>query len=382
MQAGVDLGGVLHPLLAYPGDATMVHDTPSGSGRPGHRNEPEEPARERSGPQSAASRAFQRDLERVAGSDAPVLVEGESGSGKNRTARRLHALSARSRGPLVEVDLSALAPTLIEAELFGHEEGAFTGASRARVGRFERANGGTLVLDGIERLPESMQGKLLRALQEKVVEPLGAERPVPFDARVIATSGADLLARVHAHRFREDLYYRIAVVRLVVPALRERVSDIGDLARELIVETAQRTRTQARGLSSAAIDRLRAHPWPGNVRELENALERVLVMSKNSEDIEAEELVFLADSTSGVPERIAREALANGIDLAGFEKALMSVALQETRGNVAAAARAVGLTRRAFELRRGRHARGETVSDAHAPDDEDPHVESQEEPPS
>jgi DNA-binding NtrC family response regulator len=300
----------------------------------------------------------------VAGSDAPVLVEGESGVGKNRTARALHALSSRSQGPLVEVDLSALAPTLIEAELFGHEEGAFTGASRARTGRFVRANGGTLVLDGIERLPESMQGKLLRALQEKVVEPLGAERPLPYDARVIATSGADLAARVRAKRFREDLYYRVAVVRLVVPALRERVSDIEGLARELIVETAERTHTRARGLSSAAIDRLRAHPWPGNVRELENALERVLVMAASNSDIDAAELGFLADSTSGVPERIAREALAHGIDLAGFEKALMAVALQETRGNVAAAARAVGLTRRAFELRRGRQARGET-SDAH-----------------
>jgi two-component system response regulator PilR (NtrC family) len=168
------------------------------------------------------------------------------------------------------------------------------------------------------------------------------------------------------------------VVRLVVPALRERAGDIEELARELIVETAERTRTPARGLSSAAIERLRAHPWPGNVRELENALERVLVMAGGSGDIEAAELVFLADSTSGVPERIAREALAHGIDLTGFEKAMMSVALQETRGNVAAAARVVGLTRRAFELRRTRHARGETngaedesASDVPAHDDEE-----------
>jgi DNA-binding NtrC family response regulator len=145
-----------------------------------------------------------------------------------------------------------------------------------------------------------------------------------------------------------------------VPPLRERASEIEGLARELIGETAARTHTQSRSLSAAALERLRAHPWPGNVRELENALERVLVLTRGHGEIAADELFFLEDSTSGVPERIAREALAHGIDLSGFEKALMSVALQETRGNVAAAARVIGLTRRAFELRRARHARGET----------------------
>jgi DNA-binding NtrC family response regulator len=193
---------------------------------------------------------------------------------------------------------------------------------------------------------------------------------VPFDARVVATSGADLHARVQARRFREDLYYRIAVVRLVVPPLRERAAEIADLARELVLETSQRTHTAVRALSAGALERLRAHPWPGNVRELENALERVLVLARGSGEIAAEELVFLDDSTSGVPERIAREALAHGIDLARFEKALMTVALQESRGNVAAAARAIGLTRRAFELRRGRHE----GKDATAHDDDVPPV--------
>jgi DNA-binding NtrC family response regulator len=314
-------------------------------------------------PESAASKAFRRDLERVAASEVSVLVEGESGSGKNRAARTLHALSSRSKGPLVEVDLSALSPTLIEAELFGHEEGAFTGATRARTGRFARAQGGTLVLDGVERLPEGLQGKLLRALQERTVEPLGAERPIAIDVRVIATSGADLAALSRARRFREDLYYRLAVVRLVVPALRERIVELPELARALIAETSARTGAPPRTLSAGALERLASHPWPGNVRELENALERVLVLARSDDaaaraPVSAEELAFLDESTAGVPERLAREALAHGIDLARFEKALLSVALLETRGNVAAAARSIGLTRRAFELRHERHARG------------------------
>jgi two-component system response regulator AtoC len=336
--------------------------------RPVQRNDPDGADRQGAGPpqlRSAVTRAFQRDLERVAASDVAVLIEGESGVGKNRAARRLHALSPRSAGPLVEVDLSALAPTLIEAELFGHEEGAFTGAARARSGRFARAQGGTLVLDGIERLPEALQGKLLRALQERVIEPLGAERPVPFDVRVVATSGADLASLARARRFREDLYYRLAVVRLVVPALRERAVELPGLAQELLAEIARRTGTKKRALSTGALERLAAHPWPGNVRELENALERVLVLGGGPDGaIAAEELVFLDDSTAGVPERLAREALANGIDLPGFEKAMLAVALEESRGNVAAAARAVGLTRRAFDLRRGRHAQ-DGLDEAH-----------------
>ena len=322
-----------------------------------------------SAPESAASLAFRSDLERVAASDVPVLVEGESGSGKNRAARRLHQLSPRRAGPLVEVDLSALSPTLIEAELFGHEEGAFTGATRARTGRFARAAGGTLVLDGVERLHEALQGKLLRALLERVVAPLGAERPIPVDVRVVATSSSDLAALARARRFREDLYYRLAVVRLIVPALRERAVELPFLARELIAGIAARSGVAPRTLSAGALERLAAHPWPGNVRELENALERVLVLARGGDPagaapIDAEELSFLGESTAGVPERIAREALAHGIDLARFEQALLAAALQESRGNVAAAARAVGLTRRAFELRHGRHARGEAENGA------------------
>lgn len=315
---------------------------------------------------SPAKAAFEHDLERVAAADVSVLFEGESGSGKNLAARSLHARSPRAEGPLVEVDLSALSPTLLEAELFGHEEGAFTGAGKARVGRFARAQGGTIVLDGIERLGEGLQVKLLRALQERVVEPLGSETSVAIDVRIVATTTGSLQERVRARRFRDDLYYRLAVVRIAVPALRERARDLPAIARGLVQNIAARANVAPREFSAEALARLTAHAWPGNLRELENALERVLVLARASGGaIEANEFEFLDESVAGVPERLAREAIAHGVTLERFETALLEAALRETRGNVTAAARCAGLTRRAFELRHARRARGEP-----APEDE------------
>lgn len=308
--------------------------------------------------------AFLAELERVGASDVSVVVEGESGSGKNLTARALHERSSRKAGPLVEVDLSALTPTLIEAELFGHTAGAFTGASRERTGRFVRAQGGTLVLDGIERLAESVQVKLLRTLQERVVEPLGSEQSVPIDVRVIATSAVPLAERVAARKFREDLYYRLAVVTLVVPPLRRRVEDIPALAIAQIQRASQAASVAVRTLTPGALARLTAHAWPGNLREFENALTRVLVLaSGEGGPIEAAEFKFLDEAVAGIPERLAREALSHGITLERFETALMDEAVRETRGNVTAAAKLVGMTRRAFELRHGRaHAAGDTAA--------------------
>ena len=200
-----------------------------------------------------SSRSFEGEISRVAASDVTVLLEGESGSGKSVTARALHARSARSAGPLVEVPLAALAPSLIEAELFGHSEGAFTGAQRARVGRFLQAQGGTLVLDGVEGLPLELQVKLLRVLQERVVEPLGADEALPVDVRVIATSAHDLRLAVEEQRFREDLYYRLAVVVLRVPPLRSRLEDLPVLCEPLIRRVAKRVGLPPRGLSEAAL---------------------------------------------------------------------------------------------------------------------------------
>lgn len=308
----------------------------------------------------AATREFEAALRRVSRSDATVLIEGEGGSGKDRAARLLHAWSPRATGPLVEVDLAALSPTLMEAELFGHEAGAYTGADRARLGRFRRAQGGTLLLGGVELCPESLQIKLLRVLQERQVEPLGSEASLPVDVRVVATSSLDLAAQVRAGRFRGDLYYRLAVVVLRAPPLRERLEDLPELVEELTGRIARRSGVLARPLSPGALERLARHAWPGNLRELENALERVLVLGSGGADrdpgrpIEASELEFLGEGVEGEAERLAREVLAGGLTLADLEQALIAEALRAHRGNASAAARKLGLTRRALEYRRRR----------------------------
>jgi DNA-binding NtrC family response regulator len=309
---------------------------------------------------SEAARAFEGELERLAASDVSVLLEGESGTGKTEAARRLHAAGARSTGPLVEVGLAALAPTLVEAELFGHEEGAFTGAARARPGRFRAAEGGTIVLDGIETLPEDLQVKLLRVLQERVVEPLGAESSVPVDARVVATSGRALREEVAAGRFREDLYFRLAVAVLRVPPLRARRADLPALTEELARRVGERLGVAPRPFSSEALELIAAHPWPGNVRELENAVERTLVLTPEGEPrpVEAGELAFLAEPLEGDVRRLARAALGLGLGVDELGRALIEEALAENRGNASAAARQLGLTRRAFEYRRRRGEEG------------------------
>jgi DNA-binding NtrC family response regulator len=302
---------------------------------------------------SRAPGAFLARIAQVAASGATVLIRGESGSGKNRAAEQIHAASPRASGPLVAVSLAALSPTLIEAELFGHEAGAFTGAVRARRGRFRQADGGTLVLDDVDSLPLDAQVKLLRVLQERVVEPLGAEGPVPVDVRVLCTSTRDLRELVARGTFRPDLYYRLAVVELEVPPLRARPDEVAPLARSLVEQIAVQRKLPRRELSPAAIERLRSHPWPGNVRELENALERVLTCPPNgaSAPVAAEEFAFLAEELAGAPAEIAERALALGLTLEQLEQAVIQAAWRAHRGNLAAAARQVGLSRRAFEYR-------------------------------
>jgi DNA-binding NtrC family response regulator len=308
---------------------------------------------------SAAMEAFRARLRQVSGTGTTVLLRGESGVGKGLAARRLHAWSPRASGPLVEVHLAALAPSLMEAELFGHEEGAFTGAVRARVGRFRQAHGGTLVLDDVDTLPVEVQVKLLRVLQERQVEPVGGEEPVGIDVRLVATTQADLRTEVEAGRFRRDLYYRLAVVELEVPPLRARLEDLPALAEQIVAELASARGVPARPLSAGALQRLEEHAWPGNVRELENALERALVLAAGREQdhdvpLEGDDFAFLAEARAGVAADLARQALAHGLTLADVEAALLESALEESRGNLAAAARQVGLTRRALEYRLAR----------------------------
>jgi len=306
-------------------------------------------------PLSSAQQGFLGELERLASSPVSVLIRGEHGVGKSRAAGFLHRASERASGPLVAVDLGALAPSLMEAELFGHEEGSFTGAHRARLGRVRRADGGTLLLDGIEGLAHEAQGKLLRVLQERVVEPLGSSEPVPVDVRIVATAGPELDEALDQGLFREDLYFRLAVVVIQAPALRARPEDLPGLCEEILKQIADRTGVASRALGPESLERLLAHPWPGNVRELENALERVLVLGAESTGpVAASEFDFLGESLAGADLRLARQVLAHGIPLDAMDLTLMEEALVQGRDNHSAAARALGLSRKAFNYRLGK----------------------------
>lgn len=228
-------------------------------------------------------------IAQVAPLDVPVLVQGESGTGKEMVARALHSQSRRRNAPFVSINVGSLAETLLESELFGHEKGAFTGAARVREGKFESADGGTLLLDEITEMDLGLQVKLLRVLQEREVERLGSNRVIPLNVRVIATTNRDLAAEVAAGRFREDLYYRLNVFPLHLPPLRERPGDIEPLALRAL---SLHARGRPPGLAAAALRRLRAHPWPGNVRELDNVIQRALVLSSGVEELQADDLFF------------------------------------------------------------------------------------------
>ena len=227
---------------------------------------------------------------RVARSDATVLLTGESGTGKEVFARYIHEQSTRSKGPFVAINCAAIPDNLLEATLFGYEKGAFTGAQTAQAGKFEQANGGSLLLDEISEMPLSLQAKLLRVLQEREVERVGGKKPVPLDIRVLATSNRDMAEEVKQGGFREDLFYRLNVFPLEIPALRQRPGDILPLARHFIALHGSRSGRTAR-LADAATAKLAAYAWPGNVRELENVIQRALILAPE-ETIEAEHLLF------------------------------------------------------------------------------------------
>src|SRR5207344_3628110 len=232
----------------------------------------------------SSSPAMLRTLDlarRVARVDSTVLITGESGAGKERIARFIHDESARTAGPFLAINCAAVPETLLESELFGHARGSFTGASQDRAGLFEAANGGTLLLDEIGDVPPSMQVKLLRVLQEREVRRVGENRARTINVRVLAATNRDLLADVHGARFRQDLYYRLRVVEVVVPPLRERRDDILPLARQLLASAAKRMGRKAPALAPDAANLLLRYTWPGNVRELENALERAVVLVRS-----------------------------------------------------------------------------------------------------
>ena len=219
-------------------------------------------------------------LRQVAPTPATVLLLGETGTGKELFARALHDASRRRDGPLIKVSCAAIAPSLVESELFGHEKGAFTGALARRIGRFERAHGGTLFLDEIGELPLETQAKLLRALQEREIERVGGSESVPVDVRVVAATNRDLTAEIHAGRFRADLYYRLAVFPVVIPPLRARDDDALLLASAFVERQARALHKPLRGLTAEAAAKIAAYAWPGNVRELHNVIERAAILAR------------------------------------------------------------------------------------------------------
>lgn len=299
--------------------------------------------------QSAAMRRLLEAVSRVAPRDITVLVCGQTGTGKELIASLLHAESRRSSGPLVRFNCAAIPGELAEAELFGHTRGAFTGATQPRRGFFAEANGGTLVLDEVGELPTAVQAKLLRALQEGEIQPVGAGRVEEVDVRVIACTNRDLAADARTGRFREDLYYRLAVVELVVPPLSERREEIPALAAEFARRYALRFGIEDVRLSPELVEVLRRAEWTGNVRQLENTVARLLAMSGGGEiGVEA-----LASAPAGPPADRGAEPLPQGEltlkeQMDAFERNLIGQALSATGGNQSEAARRLGMSRSAL----------------------------------
>jgi two-component system response regulator AtoC len=285
---------------------------------------------------------------KVARHDSTVLITGESGTGKELIARLIHRASPRAEQPFVAVNCAAIPETLLESELFGHAKGAFTGAAAEKVGLFEDAHGGTLLLDEIGDVPLSLQVKLLRALQEGEVRRVGANASRTVDVRVIASTNRDLAADLVEGRFRSDLYYRLNVVPIRLPALRERPEDIPELAAHFLRRFAERLRLEPAGFSPAALRQLSAHHWPGNVRELENAVEQALVLSSG----ELIEPAHLPDSVRGETPTITPADSAGDLSIKrqreSLERTLIRRALERTRGNRTRAAQLLELSHRAL----------------------------------
>jgi two-component system response regulator HydG len=280
-------------------------------------------------------------LRKVAATEATVLVLGESGTGKELVARALHDQSRRRDRPFVAVSCAALPEGLLEAELFGHERGAFTGATRRKIGRFELADGGTLFLDEVGELPPAVQVKLLRVLQERRFERVGGEETIEVDVRLVSATNRDLAARAAAGAFREDLYYRLAIVPLTLPPLRARPGDVALLAQHFLEKHASRLGRRLDGFEPAALALLARHPWPGNVRELENAVQQAMVFAEGAL-IRADELpAALREAPAALPVATGDRPLPEILE--ELERQLVADAYRRARGVKAEAARLLGL---------------------------------------
>jgi DNA-binding NtrC family response regulator len=295
-------------------------------------------------------------VRQVAPARATVLIQGESGTGKELLAKAIHQLSPRSAKPMVTVHCAALSPTLLESELFGHEKGAFTGAHERRIGRFEQAEGGTLFLDEIGEIDETTQVKLLRFLGERTFERVGGNKTLTADVRVVAATNKNLKELVDAGEFREDLYFRLSVVELWSPPLRERSADAPLLALSFLREFASENAKPVCDFTAEALEAMIRYEWPGNVRELRTAVEHAVVLSKG-------DMIQLSDLPQSVQSRgvirseteLSQPIIDKGVTLEEAEKQLIIRTLQECRGNRTAAAKKIGISRRTLHRKLHRY---------------------------
>ncbi len=302
--------------------------------------------------QAAVMQELFSRMERIADTDVPVLIRGESGTGKELAARAIHALGPRANGPFIALNCAAIPENLLESEFFGHEKGAFTGAEQACAGRFEQAHLGTLLLDEIGAMRVELQAKLLRVLQEGEVQRLGGRKTIPVDVRILAATGENLEQEIERGRFREDLYYRLNVVPLPLPPLRDRPEDIPLLLEHFLSRASERLDRPVPLLEPSALDQLQGYPWPGNVRELQNVAERLVILGTG-------ERVGVVD----LPDAIQRGGLGSGpssggvtlppegLRLTEVEHSLITQALRRSRGNLGPAAKLLGISYKTLQYR-------------------------------
>jgi DNA-binding NtrC family response regulator len=294
-----------------------------------------------------------RLVQRVAPSDATVLIQGESGTGKELIAAAIHYNSHRKDAPFVAVNCAALQENLLESELFGYEKGAFTGADRKRIGRFEQANGGTVFLDEVADMSPTVQAKVLRVLQERAFEPLGGCKTTRVNVRILAATNRDLRKAIMEKRFREDLYYRLSVVPTFLPPLRDRPEDIHPLAEFFLRKYRNAARSSPRGFHREALERLSGYQWPGNIRELENVIERAVLVCR-SERISREDLMLSSeDRDKGISSNILLPP--GGVRLEEVEKHLILQALERTHGVQKKAAELLGISPRTIHYKIQKH---------------------------
>jgi two-component system nitrogen regulation response regulator NtrX len=294
--------------------------------------------------ESFAMRQLRDQVEMAAPTNGRVLIYGDNGTGKELVARTIHQLSRRRQGPFIEVNCAAIPEELIESELFGHQKGAFTGAVADKPGRFEQANGGTIFLDEIADMSLKTQAKVLRVLQEQVMERVGGTQRIRVDVRVLAATNKDLLAEIRAGRFREDLYFRLNVIPIFVPPLRDRQDDIPLLADHFMAQMAAEYGRRPKRLAPEAIGRLQQYAWPGNVRELRNVIERLIIMVPG-DTITAQDLAFLGHDDVREPQRSADPSVPLAEARERFEREYILQALAAQNGNISRTAEVLGVER-------------------------------------